>query len=155
MRICGKCQVALEESCFAKDGSRKDGLQLWCRKCHSDYAKTPEQKKRWSERAGRDWSSGKTRNSRYQKLFGITLEDYVLMFAEQKGCCKLCGRSDTGRKYAKHLCVDHCHKTGRVRGLLCNRCNAGIGFLCDDHGLADKARAYLAENQESDLRGHA
>lgn len=62
------------------------------------------------------------RRYNYKHKYGITVEDYDRMFAEQEGRCLICG-TDVPGGHRKHLCVDHCHETGRVRGLLCNRCN--------------------------------
>jgi len=61
-----------------------------------------------------------------RKNYGITIDDYNKMFEEQNGCCKLCGRHQSEQKF--RLCVDHNHETGRVRGLLCTRCNVGLGY---------------------------
>lgn len=63
------------------------------------------------------------------------------MFAEQNGCCAICG--DHQSNQARSMAVDHCHETGRVRGLLCMKCNTGIGKLGDSPELLRKAIAYL------------
>ncbi len=76
------------------------------------------------------------KKARYRKkshlrlLYGINIEEYNLLFAKQEGKCAICGTHQSGLK--KVLSVDHCHETGKVRGLLCQRCNSGIGFLNDD-----------------------
>ena len=76
-----------------------------------------------------------------QKKFGITLEDYNQMFADQEGHCAICGvhQLDVSLTFA----VDHDHKTGEVRGLLCRHCNVGLGHFRDDTTLLAKAIAYL------------
>lgn len=61
-----------------------------------------------------------------RRNYGITVEDYDRMFKEQNGRCKICGRHRTEQKFK--LCVDYNHETGKVRGLLCHRCNVGLGF---------------------------
>lgn len=63
-------------------------------------------------------------------VYGITFEDYDEMLARQHGCCKICFKPFTAFKI--RLAIDHCHATGRVRGLLCKRCNTGAGFFDDD-----------------------
>ena len=73
-----------------------------------------------------------------QKVYGLTLEQYNQMFVSQNGKCKICNESQE-----KRLCVDHCHKTGKVRGLLCSNCNFGIAFLKDDPNLLLSAIKYL------------
>lgn len=77
-------------------------------------------------------------NLRY--FFGITVEEYAWMEHAQDRKCKICrGRCPTG----KDLAVDHDHKTGHVRGLLCTNCNQAIGKLKDSAELADKVASYL------------
>ena len=60
------------------------------------------------------------------------------MLAGQGGVCAICKR-----KFDKTPCVDHCHSTGKVRGLLCRKCNIGLGFCRDDSNLMRAATAYL------------
>jgi len=74
----------------------------------------------------------------YKKL-GITMADYYHMMEEQKGCCKICGKPQTGRK----LYIDHCHTTLKVRGLLCVKCNAALGMVNDDIRILWKCIRYL------------
>ena len=65
------------------------------------------------------------RNYNLQRLYGINLKQYTQMLKDQNGVCKICGGTNKG----KTLHVDHNHKTKRVRGLLCFRCNRGVGYL--------------------------
>ena len=74
--------------------------------------------------------------------FGITLEDYNEMFDRQNGCCAICGKHQSVQRY--RLSVDHNHETGMVRGLLCVKCNAGLGNFNENPGLFDAAKSYLA-----------
>lgn len=89
----------------------------------------------------------KRAENRKQKLkrYGVTLEDYDSMFAEQKGVCKICDSEKSQRKGDRYLYVDHCHTTGKIRGLLCHHCNAGIGHFKDNIVLLTKAAEYLRE----------
>lgn len=70
--------------------------------------------------------------------YGITLDDYSRMFDEQHGLCAICQKQSTDR-----LHVDHCHSTGRVRGLLCFKCNSMIGKANDNLDILRSAIAYL------------
>ena len=74
---------------------------------------------------------------RRKEKYGITPEEYLEMVAAQDGRCKICQNADK-------LVVDHCHKTGRVRGLLCHGCNVALGFLRDDPERAVRAGSYLS-----------
>ena len=68
----------------------------------------------------------------------MSLTDYDVLFRRQRGACAICKR-----RSARTLCVDHCHATGKVRGLLCSKCNLGIGQLEDNPILVRAASAYL------------
>lgn len=72
------------------------------------------------------------------------------MSNRQRGVCKICGNIDvkvnkTGESRIQRLAVDHCHKTGKVRGLLCASCNGGLGLFKDDINLLKKATRYLTK----------
>ncbi len=73
--------------------------------------------------------------------FGLTEEQHALIFEAQNGCCAICGVDATTLR--RSLCVDHCHQTGIVRGLLCDNCNVGISRFRDDCRLVQKALEYL------------
>ena|ERR1700730_4342225 len=78
------------------------------------------------------------RRRRLKRQYGISLEEYERLLALQNGACAICRR-----KSKRMLCVDHCHKTGRVRGLLCVRCNTGLGLYKDDPSLMRRGADYL------------
>lgn len=75
----------------------------------------------------------------YRKNYGISLEDYEIILVKQGGVCGICFCKDKN----KRLAVDHCHKTGKIRGLLCNKCNIGIGYFDDNIENLIKAANYL------------
>jgi recombination endonuclease VII len=77
-------------------------------------------------------------NADLKRLYGISVVEYDALLAKQGGVCAIC------RKHSKRrLCVDHCHLTGTVRGLLCDRCNLGLGYLKEDQASLVAALAYL------------
>lgn len=84
-----------------------------------------------------------------RQLYGISLDDYQAQFASQQGRCAVCGKQEAGERRNRKLplCVDHCHKTGKIRGLLCNKCNLGIGNFDDDLGRLEAVIAYLRRHQ--------
>ena len=85
------------------------------------------------------------KRSTWLKQYGLTAESYDAMFAAQNGVCAICKNAQTARR----LAVDHCHGTGRVRGLLCTRCNAGLGQFKEDPGLFARALFYLEQHKEA------
>jgi len=80
-----------------------------------------------------------------QRRFGISLFDYGQMLLAQNGQCAICKGTDGGHRNGepKALAVDHCHTTGKVRGLLCEACNQGIGKLKEDITILQSAIEYL------------
>src|SRR3990172_10979958 len=74
------------------------------------------------------------RRSRY----GLTQDQYIQMFNDQNGKCKIC-------KTKSIRDVDHCHKTGKIRGLLCQRCNLMLGYALDDPEILRLGAEYLEE----------
>ena len=78
---------------------------------------------------------------------GLTSKQYADMLTAQDGKCAICKTDEPGgRKHHRHLYVDHCHTTGKVRGLLCNRCNVGLSRFRDDSNLLRLAIAYLRKS---------
>ncbi len=86
------------------------------------------------------------RRRRLKAVFGLTLEDYEVMLRNQDYSCYICKKLNAG---ARHLAVDHCHKTGEVRKLLCGQCNSGLGMFKDNVGLLIKAAKYLKEHADA------
>lgn len=91
------------------------------------------------------------RHSNLQRIYGITLPEYERMWAEQEGLCAICGYPETGTHnrgkvtVELSLAVDHDHRTGAIRGLLCHKCNKAIGLFDDDPGLLRAAAAYVQQ----------
>ena len=87
------------------------------------------------------------RNIELKKNFGITLEQYNEMLDSQGGVCAICGNVETtvnhNTKKVQNLSVDHCHTTGKVRGLLCNLCNTGLGKFRENPDFLAKAISYI------------
>jgi hypothetical protein len=80
--------------------------------------------------------------------YGITLDEYEGMLARQGGHCAICPSTLPGRSGRKYLYVDHCHDTGRVRGLLCGNCNDGVGRFRDNPELLRAAIRYLDDGED-------
>jgi len=71
------------------------------------------------------------------------MEQYEALEAKQEGLCAVCGRPSMRGEKRLRLSVDHDHVTGLVRGLVCNKCNLGLGYFCDDVDVLRAAAAYL------------
>lgn len=93
---------------------------------------------RATRQARKDANDPALRNGKLKRLYGISVAEYDALFAKQGGVCAICRKRSKGR-----LCVDHCHVTGTVRGLLCSACNIALGSLKDDQASLVAALAYL------------
>lgn len=85
-----------------------------------------------------------TRRTYLKKNFGITLEEYNIIFNNQEGCCAGCKKHQS--KLKQKLSVDHCHTTGKIRGLLCKLCNLALGNISDDIKTLQNLIGYLSNN---------
>jgi hypothetical protein len=84
-----------------------------------------------------------TRDADLRRKYGITAADYDRMLAKQGGVCAICRGSESGGRGTFH--VDHCHATGRIRGLLCHWCNVALGCFRDRPERLERAIEYLNE----------
>lgn len=114
-----------------------------------DYdASTPEGKAAYS-RAHREAYRPVYRDKHLQRTFGITLADYDAMLADQGGKCAICRGDQTATRWGNGtpFHVDHCHDTGKVRGLLCAECNTGLGKFKDSVVTLIRAAEYVRRHQ--------
>lgn len=117
-----------------------------CAPCKREYMRaynrrvkeSPEQHRKRLLRKRRRYKTH-DRAVHYERRYGITEDCYRTMLEEQGGVCAVCFASPSGRR----LDVDHCHDTGEVRGLLCNRCNQALGLLQDDEDRLRRAIEYI------------
>lgn len=122
-KTCSKCGREQSVGNFSRNKRNKDGRQWWCKRCHGAQDAV----------YGR---SGAAITKQLERTYGITLGDYYRMYAEQSGCCAICGVhhkargfQEPGRGGARCLVVDHNHSTNAVRRLLCNNCNLLVGLV--------------------------
>lgn len=166
--LCDDCRINLPEKVRARDHKRRSGLtrseatkqymdrkrgarkvndkgQYWCLDCQAYLSP----KKFTTLKSGkipprcRKCDSARQHALRIQKVYGITIEAYNLLLEWQGGVCYICRKPSRVRR----LAVDHDHKTGKVRGLLCRRCNREIlGYFANDQvDVFQRAIDYLTE----------
>ena len=110
--------------------------------------KTKEIKKSWAVR-NKDRMKTAMRRCLLRSIYGISTEEYQKILISQKRVCAICGNKElTKEGVENNLCVDHNHLTGRVRGLLCRKCNSGIGMFRDNSELLFNAIRYLKETDK-------
>lgn len=88
----------------------------------------------------------RARKSQLKRYYGITTEEYKVILETQNYRCAICGKHKDLIKNGYDLAVDHCHKSGKVRGLLCSTCNLSLGGFKDSEELLLKAIIYLRKN---------
>lgn len=116
--ICTRCKIEKPETAefFPPHNRKRNGLDSWCRQCRRGY-----------------------RNANCRGKYRASISDALLADIKSSVTeCVICG---TGGK----LVVDHCHKTGKVRGMLCQPCNLGLGKFRDDPELMEFAAVYVRE----------
>ncbi|MFX0021130.1 MAG: endonuclease VII domain-containing protein [Candidatus Hermodarchaeota archaeon] len=129
IKQCTKCKKYFPSSSefFHKNRTMKDGFDSWCKECKKEYDKQLYQYKRYS----------------------ITKEDYEKMLLDQKEKCLICGRNFSEILFPQNTHIDHDHKTGKIRGLLCNNCNVILGNAFDNPLILIRAIEYLQMNKEN------
>lgn len=149
-----------------KEAERKQKKAAWSRNYRKKHkAELREYQRAWRANKRKDpkfvekerkKNRNYSRKKRYAR-YGMTIEDYDIMKAQQGGLCLICKgkrkrkrkpnpkkkNKDRRRHNGKKLCVDHCHKWKVVRGLLCGRCNCMIGYGDDDPWILNEGRKYL------------
>lgn len=170
MKRCSKCGEELPLTEFYREASARDGYRGDCKRCFQVRAKArypqvreqaiarakawqqanPERVRAYQrERRTRPEVKAKDRAGHLRRKFGITLETYDEMLAAQEGVCGICERPP---RDDISLHVDHEHGTGRVRGLLCFRCNNALGDFEDDAVLLLRAADYVVFDPEARQR---
>lgn len=150
MKTCKKCGETKALAEFHRAPQNKDGRSGGCKSCDNvlkrawktaNLERHTENGRRWRE-ANPELARELKRRSVLQSKYGITPAEYREMLASQNGGCACCGTSDPGARRS-NFCVDHCHETGRIRGLLCSPCNTAIGILGDTVASIDRVAAYM------------
>jgi len=128
---CSKCKQWKQTAEFSPRKNRESGLHSACKVCLAEQGRLYH-------------TSGRARAARYAVKYGVTVQWYEDQLKLQDGCCAICLRPERADGQAK-LSVDHCHKTGQVRGLLCGPCNRAIGMLGDSAETLRRAANYLGK----------
>jgi hypothetical protein len=146
VKTCSKCGFEKSFENFSKSSADRSGYASYCKPCHSEYSKVWKRRK-YAETPS-DVRSAANRKWALKSMYGVTVEQYNEMLAAQRGGCAICGSPDSGRSDRLVLYVDHDHRTDAVRGLLCMKCNNGIGQLGDDPDRLVAAAAYLLQHKD-------
>lgn len=166
MKTCTKCNLPKEDSGFYRN-PKSLRFDSWCLGCKLSLNRARDPKKQCEKAAKRYWrtpeeSRAKNRerywknpekqrenlrnrspetrkDGKLRSKYRISLREFEAMLSKQGGGCAICGGGGP-------FCVDHCHRLGMVRGLLCRKCNTGLGMLQDSATLVLKAHEYLKKH---------
>lgn len=145
MKRCSRCKNEKSIDGFYFSVGK---VQQTCKQCRSElekirYANNPEKKKasssrRYATKPEYSWAL------KLKKAYGLTIAQYESMYRTQNGVCAICSCMNlSGRR----LAVDHDHKTGKIRELLCARCNSAIGYARESTEILNKAIAYIEKHE--------
>jgi hypothetical protein len=174
--LCSACKGEFPTSSFHKATKITRGYQYKCKACVSArdksedrkayqrvkvaqwHANNPEKRKEQKRRhyekhknridqKAKDWYENNKERYVHNGLlrrYGITLEQYNLLREQQDFCCAIC--NDHEDIAGKKMVVDHDHATGKIRKLLCTKCNVGIGMLKDSADIMERAAKYIRDH---------
>jgi hypothetical protein len=111
---------------------------------HKDRIRAYDAKRRDQKRAYYATHKDKFYAKQLKQVYGISLIEFNTILKNQGNVCKICGATKSGGRSGKFV-VDHDHKTGKIRGLLCHRCNTALGNFYDDRSILASAILYLQE----------
>lgn len=151
-KTCSACKIEKPLGLFSAFASYADGYRGQCKVCRAAYQKRYKKTEAGSAVAKRAYANYAKkpllrRNLDLLKNHRISLTDYARLLAIQGEKCAICETADPGWKKhdRNYFVVDHCHATGRLRGLLCVRCNLGLGMLGDTYETLKRATDYLTQ----------
>lgn len=154
-KTCSSCRLTKDASEFYKTDTGR--LRHLCKECYSDHnreqrIKHHQKRSEYARATGTKWTPESREKYKLPKdeqffayaerSYGVSRQRYEEMWAAQGGVCAIC-RRECNRSNSDRLCIDHDHGTGQVRGLLCFKCNVGLGRFDDDVLLMESAIDYI------------
>lgn len=150
LKKCNKCKIDKSFIEFHKKKDRKDGIRSECKKCISKHQKIhyskPDIKKSRIERQRTPEYRLQQRKHHLKKNYGISIYDYDKMLDLQGNKCAVCKIKTPNGQSDKYFHIDHCHKTEKVRGLLCSTCNMGLGLFKENIEVLNNLIQYIKNN---------
>lgn len=121
-KICPRCHFEKHITLFSKNRVKGDGLDTHCKECRSYYNKNSTRKNR-------------------ENMYGKSKNELDIILASQQGKCAICEID-----FSKTPQIDHNDETGKIRGLLCGKCNSGLGFFNDSKDIIQNALNYISKS---------
>jgi len=152
-KVCPKCQISKPFEQYPKNKRTKHGINAYCLVCAAEIVRahraTPEgaQAHRDASKRWRDANTKRHKDNNARWKYGVAHGGYDTLLAKQDGKCAICDSSDPGSRLERFH-IDHDHASGKVRGLLCELCNRGLGSFKDRVALLSRAISYLNTSAE-------
>ncbi len=163
-KVCTKCGIEKPIGEFRFKKGYKDNIDSYCILCRRNYDnnyfiankdKFHIKRKQWRTKHAEKIRQNRIKNSqkakiyKLKKLYGMSWEEFQLLYKQQNGICGICKEILLIKgKHNEVCCVDHDHITYKIRGLLCHKCNKTLGLLKDNPDLCYAAGDYLKKHQE-------
>ena len=147
MKQCYVCKSFKIDDKFLKSKKSKNGYANICRLCRKEYMREYEKsdERKLKKKEDNDNRATRRKELRWKRIYGLEFGGYSEMLKKQDSRCCICKKHHTKLKIS--LAVDHNHRNGEIRGLLCNNCNVAIGFLPSIKMLSNAIK-YLKEKGE-------
>ena len=144
MSLRGKAQSPEHiEKRAASVAAKLSTITRSCVKCGEEFTPTSAAQKYCS---GRCWQSAARKRKKPENRVSIPSAEYKQLLESQNNKCAICGIEGGENNRGDKLAVDHCHDSGKIRGLLCHKCNTALGLLKDSKDYLQSAIAYLTKN---------
>jgi hypothetical protein len=153
---CTRCRKTKAVTSYTRLSGTSDGFREHCKQCAKQYnaayfANLSEEEKQRRYQRDKEWKAANVERMRISwhraklKKYGMTQQDYEQLLLAQNGVCAICRREERGKVNGRTLplSIDHDHTTGRVRGLLCGKCNTSLGGFEDNQTFIMSALTYL------------
>ena len=147
MKKCTNCGEEKSLEHFHKNASSPDGHQKWCKSCRSGYNHKNTHYQREYQRKYRGDNIAELRDQRRQTKYGVEAGFFSRLLVIQDHKCAICSEPVN-----ESSALDHCHTTGKVRGILCTLCNTALGKFRDNPDNLMSAIRYLEKHTQDSLK---
>ena len=147
-KVCNTCGILKPLTEFHKQNTGIHGRLSQCKECRKKYVVANadmirDREREWAKNDGKMYKKASRRKSRIKKKYGVTEDQVNTLLENQEFRCCICKTDDPG---ATGWQIDHDHDVGDVRGILCRKCNLGLGLFGDDHRVLRAASEYLRKS---------
>lgn len=145
-KACSRCKQTKDADQFNSSPRARGGLEYYCKTCQGK-ATAVCHRKRYADPGKRAQRNNKQRINSIKSNYGLCEREYDALIEKSGGVCDICGKPEQAPD-GRRLAIDHDHSTGLVRGILCSKCNRGLGMFQDSPSNLRAAAEYLERHNE-------